>query len=399
MRPISYLSSVWMMVWLVNLGSGAEPNAAREPLAAWQSGVTVRPASMVAARHSIHAYFNATPESPDGTRVLFYVSTTAEGHTGRLCIIERASGKELTIARDITVEDAHRAACQHWISGGRRVVFHNVHGHQWRVAVIDIDTLQERVLVRDRQLGWGPAGGDVVPVYGCHWNPGTHRDLELVNVETGAVRTAATATDAQKTYPQEVSKLFGDHTVSVFFPIVSPDGRRVFFKLAAGSGGSDFRSSKASFRAGLFCYDLAAARFLFMRDKWGHPSWHADSRSIFEVGGLLIDGQDGATRKLPGLPAFPGSHPTVSPDGRLFATDTALDSLGGERGQWGLVVGSMTGQDYTIVHRFDQTGGARSWRRSHPHPAFSADGRRIYFNVSSGPWTRLLVAETPAGKP
>ena len=31
---------------------------------------------------------------------------------------------------------------------------------------------------------------------------------------------------------------------------------------------------------------------------------------------------------------------------------------------------------------------------SHPHPAFSPDGKRLYFNVSDGKWTRLHVAET-----
>jgi hypothetical protein len=30
---------------------------------------------------------------------------------------------------------------------------------------------------------------------------------------------------------------------------------------------------------------------------------------------------------------------------------------------------------------------------SHPHPVFSADGKRIYYNVSDGEFTRLHVAE------
>ena len=33
-----------------------------------------------------------------------------------------------------------------------------------------------------------------------------------------------------------------------------------------------------------------------------------------------------------------------------------------------------------IIHRADNTHGARSWRISHPHPVFSPDGKRIYFN-------------------
>ena len=44
------------------------------------------------------------------------------------------------------------------------------------------------------------------------------------------------------------------------------------------------------------------------------------------------------------------------------------------------------------------SASANSWRRSHPHPAFSPDGKRLYFNVSSGPWTQLHVAEAAEAK-
>jgi hypothetical protein len=70
-----------------------------------------------------------------------------------------------------------------------------------------------------------------------------------------------------------------------------------------------------------------------------------------------------------------------------------MDRFGGDRAEWGVVVADVRGEDYVILHRFDNSGGARSWRRSHPHPVFSSDGRRIYFNVSSGKWTQLYVAE------
>ena len=46
-----------------------------------------------------------------------------------------------------------------------------------------------------------------------------------------------------------------------------------------------------------------------------------------------------------------------------------------------------------MLHRFDNTRGSTSWRRSHPHPVFSSDGKRLYFNVSTDRWTRLFVAE------
>jgi Tol biopolymer transport system component len=56
-----------------------------------------------------------------------------------------------------------------------------------------------------------------------------------------------------------------------------------------------------------------------------------------------------------------------------------------------VAVGSLQGGEYVILHRFDNSQGARSWRRCHPHPIFSPDGKRIYFNVSSSEWTQLYA--------
>jgi hypothetical protein len=145
----------------------------------WTDGVRLRPVLGDAERHSVHAYFNASPESPDGKRVLLYTSTTAEGYEGELWAVERATGKATVLARNVVVEDTHRAACQQWLSGGERVVFHDRRGGRWVVACVDTDTLKERVLAEVRLAGFGQAGADLVPVYGPHWDPGKHRDLEL----------------------------------------------------------------------------------------------------------------------------------------------------------------------------------------------------------------------------
>jgi hypothetical protein len=216
--------------------------------------------------------------------------------------------------------------------------------------------------------------------------------LELLNVETGDIRTVVTAAEVMTTYPSWISQQFSDREISIFFPCLSPDLKRVFFKIAAPAGG-DFRSKKASIREGLICYDLRESRFLFMDEKWGHPSWHPDSHTILNIPNRLINASTGASCDIPGLPHFPGSHPCVSPDAQLFATETRLEPFGGAKGEWGIVVGDLQGGDFEVVHRFENTGGATSWRPPHPHPAFSHDGKRLYFNVNTTVWTRLHVAE------
>ncbi|MBS0207584.1 MAG: hypothetical protein JSS27_01395 [Planctomycetes bacterium] len=359
----------------------------------WQSGVSIRPVSSVPGRHTIHSYYVCNPESPDGRQVLFYSSLAANGHTGDICFVDRLTGSETTVARNVSCEDAHRAACQQWISGGRRVAFHEVRDGRWYVVVVDAQTLERRDLAADRQLAFGAPRGDWLPIYGCHWDPGEHRDLELVNAATGEIKTAVRATDVERAYPDWLAKEFGDKRTSLFFPVLSPDGRRVFFKIAAGNGGSVYQSKAASHRQGLIGYDLERGQLTFQRAKWGHPAWHPDSRRVIEMGNILIDAEGGAVTKIPSEPYLSGSHPSVSPDGKLFVTDGLLGDLGDEPKQWGVMVGDLRGTAHQVLHRFDNSRGAKSWRVSHPHPAFSADNRRVYFNVSNSEWTTLYVAE------
>lgn len=386
------------LVMVLSLIGGAARTApadqAPDPLGGWTTGVRIRPVLGEAARHSIHAYFNTSPESPDGRRVLLYTSTSPEGHEGEVWMIERATGRTTVLARNVVVEDAHRTACQQWLSDGRRVVFHDRRDGRWVVVCVETDTLKERVLAEGRQLSWGQPHVDLVPLYGPHWDPGQHRDLELLDVRTGELRTVVTAAAVRAAYPKWVAERFGDRSISVFFPILSPDLTRVIFKLATPAGG-DFRSKKASERDGLICYDLKAGRFLWMHERWGHPAWHPDARSLVNYDGkglYVIDAVTGAIRRPAKLPAFPGSHPSFGPSGGLFATDF-MPTGGGAAGVWAVAVGSLDRGEHAVLHRFDNGRGSTSWRRSHPHPAFSTDGRRLYFNVSADRWTRLFVAE------
>jgi Tol biopolymer transport system component len=324
--------------------------------------------------------------------VLFYASTTRDSYTGEIVIRERTTGREKVLARNVTVEDAHRSACQQWVSDGKRIVFHDLRNGEWVVVKVDAVTGKERILARNRMVSWGRPNSDIVPIYGPHWAPGDHPDLSLLNVKTGDVRKVITAAQVKTAYPELIAAQFGEKPVSIYFPTLSPDERRVIFKMSSPLGG-DFRSKQASVRNLLIGYDLERSRFLFGHKEWGHPAWHPDSRTLINVPNVLIDTDTGAVRTIADLPRFPGSHPSIRPDGSLFVTETLIETFGGRKGEYGVVVGDIRGKSYRILHRFDNTRGAASWRVSHPHPSFSSDGSRIYFNVNATAWTQLYVAE------
>jgi Tol biopolymer transport system component len=366
--------------------------AADDPFAGWSDGVEVRAVDSDESRHSIHAYFNASPESADGRRIVFFTSTTREGESGEIRMLDRIAGTETVVAEGVVAEDAHRAACQQWLNDGKTIAYHELRDGHWRVLAYDVETKATKVLAQDRQLGFGAASLPWAPIYGCHWNPGPSRDLELVHVETGKVRTPVSAARVVAEYGDWTQATFGTTDLSIFFPVVSPDGSKVFFKMSRPSGGEDFRSSKASYREGKVVFDLERGEFVRLIEQWGHPSWSPDSRGIFEKGNILFDLESGESRRF--APSSPSNHPSLSPDGKVFVTDADVSRRPfGSPGQWAVIVGDVASDRFVVIHQFDNTGGARSWRPSHPHPVFSADGRRIYYNVSDGERTRLFMAE------
>ena len=366
-----------------------------DPVAPWKANVHVAPVSAVAGRHSIHSYYVANPESPDGKHVLFFTSKHPASYVGEVRILERATGKETVLAENVHTEDAHRVACQQWLSGGKRVAYHEVVDKRWRVVVVDVATREKRVIAEDRQIGFAQPSGDLLLMYGCHWNPGPHRDLYAWDARTGETRTVLKMSAVEAQHGEWLQKEFAGKPASIFFPVLSPDLKRVFFKLAAGNGGDNFMAKGASQRQGIVCFELESARLKWFRTKWGHPGWHPDSRGIFEAGNLLFDtnNKDTPPARLADVPNLRGSHPSVSPDGKLMVTDGLTETVGGQPTEWGIMVADMNGGKWALLHSFVQSKGALSWRRNDPHPAFSADGKRIYYNVSDGEFTRLFVAE------
>lgn len=363
------------------------------PVDPWTRDVRIAPVSSVPGRHTIHTYYVTNPESPDGKRVLYFTSTHPAGYVGEVRMLDRATGKETVLAENVHTEDAHRVACQQWLSGGKRVAFHEVVGKKWRVVVVDVATLAKTIVAEDRQVGFGRPEGDLLPMYGCHWNPGPFRDLYVWDARTGKVRIALKNTSVEEQHGEWLKKQFNGKPTSIFFPVISPDLRRAFFKISAGNGGDDYMAKNASDRQGTVCFDLETGQMKWFRQKWGHPGWMPDSRRILEVNCTIFDTDGGPDVLIPKLPRVRGSHPSSSPDGRLMVTDGLSDNVGGKPGEWGIVVGDMAGGKWVLLHSFVQSQGAKSWRRNDPHPVFSVDGRRIYYNVSDGQFTRLFVAE------
>lgn len=375
---------------LLSLGApGPDGVSGASEVDKWKYG-SVRPVGPVKERHTFHSYFVNSPESPDGRYIIYFSSTVLSGEYGDLRLLVRETGEERILASGIQVEDAHRGACEQWI--GSYVVYHDVSSGIWKVIAVDINTGKSRVLAEDRQVGFGSPGYLWLPVYGKHWNPGEHRDLEFVNVETGAIRKPLTIHDVVDAYPEWINKRFNTLDLSIFFPVLSLDGKRVFFKVSSPGNGDTYRGSHVSDREGKLVYDLAEDHFIGMFEEWGHPSWHPDGEQILEKGNFLYNLKTGENCRL-SLTA-PSNHPSLNIKGDLFVTDANMTRHDfAHTGDWAIIVGSCHDDYWVIADWFNNEGGARSWRKSHPHPVFNLQGNRLYYNVSDGAWTRLVCKD------
>jgi hypothetical protein len=367
-----------------------------DPLEDWRHQPSIRPVLPAADGHTLHTYFGVSPESPDERHVLLFSSHRLDAQLGQLLRVERATGQSTVLDAALEVEDGHRQANQQWVCGGRYIVYMALHQDEWTIVRVDTRDLSKTILATGRQLGWGQPHLDVVPLYGLHWNPGQHRDLELLDVRTGEIRTALTADQVVQAHRDFVQATFGggEQVVSLFFPTLSPDGRRIFFKLASPRSGL-LRSPDASLREGKFVYDLGDGHSIGWRPTWGHPAWHPDSRHIQDLQ-VVFDPETMTERQVLHFSRFGGAHPSVRSDGRVLVSDVRNKEYLPQPDHWTVLLADLSDGHYHILHVAPVSGdGTQSWRPVHPHPAFNARGNRIYFNVPTGPWTVLHVAELP----
>jgi hypothetical protein len=368
-----------------------EQRATPDPLAAWR-GATVRPILPNVDGHTLHSYFGISPESPDEKSVLLFRSSRADGQAGDVVSVDRVSGAVTVLAEAVECEDGHRQANQQWVCNGRYVMYMAMRNGTFEVVRVDTQDLSRKTHATCRQLGWGQPGSEVVPLYGFHWNPGEHRDVELLNVRTGEIRTLITAKQVVADHRAWIEKTFGGTDVSLFFPQMSPDGKRIYFKMSSPRDGQ-MRSEKASAREGLFVYDMTGKN-LGRNDFWGHPTWFSDSRRIQSCQ-FVTDTDTMQIHTLPNIPMpFGGVHASPSPDGSLVVTDISKKDYLNPRNNWTIwLIDPRDGRHETLNIAPVTGDGTTSWRPAHPHPAFNARGNRIYFNRIDQPWSTLHVIE------
>ena len=137
---VEVVERLFLTVLISTMAGQLAVGADDDPVTAWHTRVEIRPVlDADSTFHSIHTYYKTCPESPDGTRVLFFRSKTPEAQLGDVYVLGRRSNEVRVLARNVVTEDAHRAACQQWGHGGKMVVFHELRDYEWQIVSADRD--------------------------------------------------------------------------------------------------------------------------------------------------------------------------------------------------------------------------------------------------------------------
>ncbi len=338
-------------------------------------------------KHSVHAYYDVCPESPDGTRLTWFEFEDEVPGPGHPVVADRNGQTRRAI-------DARVNGIGH--VGGFSTFFSNTHlawteGREGEGATVvrDLDSGQERrVKGRVRQFSQANGKGFFMHKPAAANPHGLMQEVSIVPLMGSGDEARFSVPDAAAVVPGEVPPA---ETLQLQNTKWSPDGS--LFMVVFTNEWHRLRHPGSSLFKTILVGNADGSGLRFLAHFGHHPIWKPDGSGIlshcFNKEGqqdLVFDPLVGERQVL--RKSFPGVHATLHPSRELIVTDThGKDSARivlVDAGTWDETV--LAEFEHT---RFDHQGGF------HPHPVFSRDGRRVYFNAMDGQRCGVHVADLP----
>lgn len=333
---------------------------------------------------SVHAYYDCCPESPDGSRVTCFRFDGPVPGVGRVEVRQR-DGALLEHFGDGCRGIGHVGSFPTWADDDAIL---------W-VDGPDAKDTDPRTFLRELPHGtqhqlpgrirqFHAATGRGL-VQACAQQPDNpHRLTTAIEVidRDGTVLGGMHRDDCYAVLPDQ-SAAPPPAQLSLMNSKWSPDGSRFFAVYNTEPYRKRCGGEVARFKT-LVIAQADGSGLRFLGHFTHHPSWTPDGNGIIafcncDDGQDLVrfDAETGAHEIL--LAAVPGVHPTVSPDGGSVVTDV-FDQAGGRAS---IVRYPLPNGEPELLAEFAHVDFAHL-DGHHPHPVFSRDGTRIYFNAQDG---------------
>ena len=343
---------------------------------------------------SVHRYYDVAIEEPDGDRIAYFEFDDEQiPGPGNLIVADGDGGNAREVARcDEGI--GHVGGNGTWIGKGR-LAFSPHQQSEAGAVVRDIDGdtgdihLPADVRSFHEQSKLAILLGD--SGYAQADRYAGRQMLRTWHAETGDMRELLRADQADALHPRKAE--FEVEKTNFQNPKWSPDGKQFFVVFGTevyrnSSGRRDYPSIKS-----LILGDADGRNIQFVGEFGHHPMWHPDGNGILAHTRRADGGQDLLLYPLDGnnpevfMADLPGVHCTPDRGVQRLVTDV-FDQ---EKQRALVLLVSIPDGEQTILaegrhKRFDHVTG------SHPHPQWSRDESRIFFNMADSGVPQVYAA-------
>jgi Tol biopolymer transport system component len=339
------------------------------------TGVTVHRMTR-SPRHDKHAYYDVSPWSRDGRRLVFS-SAEPGGRTSEIWVMN-ADGSGLRKVADNGTFSMHVGAFPQWGADNRTVYYSGrPEAGPARGLTVTVDTGETGVL--------GPSSRQISPdgrrsLY-FHRRADRFADLGIMNTDGSGARIIASLDAVVALSPsQGAARANPPNLTNCKW---SPDGSRILFGLVNTTRpGPKLKE--------LFTVRPDGSELRYLCAYAHHHIWAPDSQRVLFNGdeAMMIINADGTGLRQ--ISPLSSGHPSFSPDGRLIVTDV----FGGRWGQCLVLINAGTGEVRKLVEVPSALGYSHS-DGTHPHPCWSPDGKQILYDADWTGTCQLYVLDVP----
>lgn len=378
-------------------GEGVDANPPLMPPGAYEEGYSVRQIS-VGTTPAMHAYMDICPESPDAKRITYFEFEDKVPGWGRVVVANRDGGDARYVSERVLGGD-HDGTRQQWLDNDHLIF--GIEDEAWSL-IVNVDDLSSRRVQ-----------GSIGMVSEIHGKGLTHNnypaskykgsarkpsEVMIMNLENGSTSVLLNRKEMVPLHPRR--DLIEDpkwKDMGVFkHPKWSPSGEQFFWVYMLEIKGTDTKLVKSAFLA-----NRDGENIRYISEIGQHSMWSTNDALLSYVRhedfrhkdnptgqGVMIHPLNGD----PGYPLIPnalGIHGSLNPRGDLFVTDI-FDWP--EDGAHAVLLYDVASGDYRelVRMRAEQEDPSNSM---HPHPVWSRDGQRIYFNGSDTGKRRLYAID------
>ncbi|OPZ08046.1 MAG: hypothetical protein BWZ10_02725 [candidate division BRC1 bacterium ADurb.BinA364] len=331
-------------------------------------------------RHCVHGYFDLCPESPDGMRIVYCAFAGERRPPAEIMVAERDGGSPRPIG-PAAAADSHSGAMQQWVDNST-AAYADRHGDKRNrtqvVSIVDGATFPVDAPIRMFSSASGLALGSTNFAGG---EPGSIANSEvfLMDVREGWSRRLFGREQLLAGHPLRDSIDRPDR-LSIKHTKWAPDGQRFFcvyhneIYLMHAKEGPRYKS--------IYVADNAEAAPAYLCEFGHHPMWGGDSSFVYSNfrgpsgrQNLVANALDGSPPRTI-LENAEGVHSTLDGNGKRLLTDLFRFP---EPGKASIALYDVESGSRLILATFDAPPTPYE-ERVHPHPVWSRDGKRVYFN-------------------